>query len=104
MTEPTDAEIIALCGSREFSTIGAVREALRRWGTPPAVADAARLKALHAAVTAIYLDDSSDFKSALGAVVRHLDPALAGDLLAWPKRAYDISLARLDAALKQGGA
>lgn len=38
MTEPTDAEIIALCGSREFSTIGAVREALRRWGTPPAVA------------------------------------------------------------------
>ena len=66
--------------------------------------DAARLKALHAAVTAIYLDDSSDFKSALGAVVRHLDPALAGDLLAWPKRAYDISLARLDAARKQGGA
>ena len=38
MTEPTDAEIIALCGSREFSTIGVVREALRRWGTPPAVA------------------------------------------------------------------
>lgn len=37
MTEPTDAEIIALCGSREFSTIGAVREALRRWGTPPGV-------------------------------------------------------------------
>ena len=66
--------------------------------------DAARLEALHAAVTAIYLDDSSDFKSALGAVVRHLDPALAGDLLAWPKRAYDISLARLDAARKQGGA
>lgn len=41
MTEPTDAEIIALCGSREFSTIGAVREALRRWGTPPAVAGGA---------------------------------------------------------------
>ena len=38
MTEPTDAEIIALLGSRQFSTIGAVREALRRWGTPPAVA------------------------------------------------------------------
>ncbi len=64
--------------------------------------DAARLKALHAAVTAIYLDGGSDFKSALGAVVRHLDPKLAGDLLAWPKRAYDISLARLDAARKQG--
>ena len=41
MTEPTDAEIIALCGSRQFSTIGAVREALRRWGTPPAVAGGA---------------------------------------------------------------
>ena len=38
MTEPTDAEIIALMGDRQFSTIGAVREALRRWGTPPAVA------------------------------------------------------------------
>ena len=38
MTEPTDAEIIALLGDRQFSTIGAVREALRRWGTPPAVA------------------------------------------------------------------
>ena len=35
MTEPTDAEIIALLGDRQFSTIGAVREALRRWGTPP---------------------------------------------------------------------
>ena len=34
MTEPTDEEIIALLG--KFSTIGAVREALRRWGTPPA--------------------------------------------------------------------
>lgn len=66
--------------------------------------DAARLEALHAAVTAIYLDDSSDFKSALGAVVRHLDPKLAGDLLAWPKRAFDISQARLAAARKQGGA
>ena len=38
MTEPTDAELIALLGDRQFSTIGAVREALRRWGTPPAVA------------------------------------------------------------------
>lgn len=38
MTTPTDAEIIALLGDRQFSTIGAVREALRRWGTPPAVA------------------------------------------------------------------
>ena len=36
MTKPTDAEIIALLGDRQFSTIGAVREALRRWGTPPA--------------------------------------------------------------------
>ena len=35
MTEPTDAELIALLGDRQFSTIGAVREALRRWGTPP---------------------------------------------------------------------
>ena len=34
MTEPTDAELIALLGDRQFSTIGAVREALRRWGTP----------------------------------------------------------------------
>jgi len=41
MTEPTDAEIIALLGSRQFTTIGAVREALRRWGTPPAVAGGA---------------------------------------------------------------
>ncbi len=39
MTEPTDAELIALLGDRQFSTIGAVREALRRWGTPPAVAE-----------------------------------------------------------------
>ena len=38
MTEPTDAELIALLGDRQFSTIGAVREALRRWGAPPAVA------------------------------------------------------------------
>ena len=38
MTEPTDAELIALLGDRQFTTIGAVREALRRWGTPPAVA------------------------------------------------------------------
>ena len=37
MTEPTDAELIALLGDRQFSAIGAVREALRRWGTPPAV-------------------------------------------------------------------
>lgn len=37
MTEPTDAELIALLGDRQFSTIGAVREALRRWGTPPVV-------------------------------------------------------------------
>ena len=36
MTGPTDAELIALLGDRQFSTIGAVREALRRWGTPPA--------------------------------------------------------------------
>ena len=35
MTEPTDAELIALLGDRQFNTIGAVREALRRWGTPP---------------------------------------------------------------------
>ncbi len=35
MTEPTDAELIALLGDRQFSSIGAVREALRRWGTPP---------------------------------------------------------------------
>ena len=34
MTEPTDAELIALLGDRQFSSIGAVREALRRWGTP----------------------------------------------------------------------
>ena len=38
MTESTDAELIALLGDRQFSSIGAVREALRRWGTPPAVA------------------------------------------------------------------
>ena len=37
MAEPTDAELIALLGDRQFSTIGAVREALRRWGTPPVV-------------------------------------------------------------------
>ena len=37
MTEPTDAELIALLGDRQFSSIGAVREALRRWGTPAPV-------------------------------------------------------------------
>ena len=42
MTEPIDAEIIALCGSREFSTIGAVREALRRWGTHTRMRDDGR--------------------------------------------------------------
>ena len=34
MTEPTDAELIALLGDRQFSSITAVREALRRWGQP----------------------------------------------------------------------
>ena len=61
--------------------------------------DVAREQALHAAVAAIYFDDSSDYKSALGTVVRHLDPALAGELLGHPKAAYDKSLARVDAAM-----
>ena len=34
MTEPTEEEIIALLGDRQFSSITAVREALRRWGQP----------------------------------------------------------------------
>jgi hypothetical protein len=45
-------------------------------------------KALHAAVSALYFDDSSDFKSALGSVVRHLDPVLASELLGTPGTAY----------------
>lgn len=66
----------------------------------PATSAAAlsNVQALHAAVAAIYFDDNSDFRSALGAVVRHLDPALAGELLGSPKAAYDEACARLDTA------
>lgn len=56
-----------------------------------------RVKALHAAVAALYFDDSSDFRSSLGAVVRHLDADLAGDLLCHPKAAYDKACAMLAA-------
>ena len=31
---PTDAEIVALLGDRRYSTVGAVREAITRWGQP----------------------------------------------------------------------
>lgn len=55
-------------------------------------------EALHVAVSAIYFDESADYKSALGAVVRHLDSELAGELLCAPKAAYDKSLALLAAA------
>ena len=47
------------------------------------------LLALDAAVSALYFDDSSDFRSGLGAVIRHLDPQIAGEMLAHPKAAYD---------------
>lgn len=59
--------------------------------------DAARLKALHAAVSALYFDDSSDFRSTLGSVIRHLDPALAGDMLGNSKVAYDKVCAAMSA-------
>jgi len=65
--------------------------------------EAGKLKALHAAISAIYFDDSSDFRSALGSVVRHLDPALAGELLGSPKAAYDQVSAAIRAA-QEGGA
>lgn len=55
-------------------------------------------KALHAAVAAIYFDDSSDYRSALGSVVRYLDADLAGELLSSPKAAYDKACAMLAAA------
>lgn len=35
---PSDAEIVALLGDPKYSTIGAVREAVARWGQPQAVA------------------------------------------------------------------
>jgi len=38
-TEPTDDEIIALLGDRKFSSVEAVREALRRWGQPSGAGD-----------------------------------------------------------------
>jgi len=53
---------------------------------------------LHTAVTAVYFDDSSDFRTALLSVVRHLDPVLAGELLGSPKSAYDQACARLETA------
>lgn len=54
--------------------------------------------ALEAAVSALYFEDSSKYRAALGKVVRMIDPALAGDLLSYPKSAYDQTTARLDAA------
>ena len=54
--------------------------------------------ALHAAVAALYFDDSSDFRSALGSVVRHLDPDFAFELLCSPKVAYDKACAMIAAA------
>jgi hypothetical protein len=46
-------------------------------------------QALHAAVSALYFDDGSKFRAALGTVIRHLDPAIAGDVLCNPKTAFD---------------
>ena len=48
-----------------------------------------RLKALEAAVSALYFDEGSDFRAALGSVIRYLDERLAGDMLCHPKAAYD---------------
>lgn len=56
------------------------------------------VRALHAAVAAIYFDDSSDFRSALGSVVRYLDAELAGECLGNPKAAYDKVCAMLAAS------
>lgn len=53
------------------------------------------LKALQAAVAALYFDDSSDYQSALWSVAQNLDPVLAGVLLDNPKSAYDQACARL---------
>lgn len=55
-------------------------------------------RALHAAVAALYFDDSADFRSALGSVVRYLDAELAGVMLGSPKAAYDKVCAMLVAA------
>ncbi len=67
--------------------------------TPPAAQPAheptSHLLALDAAVSALYFDDGSDFRSALGAVIRHLDPKLAGEMLTHPKAVYDQVKARL---------
>ncbi|SFF15181.1 DUF4406 domain-containing protein [Paracidovorax wautersii] len=77
-------------------------------GEAQAEEDARIAHALHAAVSAIYFDDSSTFKSALGRVVHAIDPALAGELLCYPKDAFDKSAAREAASMaafsKEGGA
>lgn len=54
---------------------------------PPNVAEA-----LHAAVAAIYFDDSSDFRGALWNVVRALDPKIADLLENDESAAYDATL------------
>lgn len=48
---PTDAEIVALMGDPRYSTIGAVREAISRWGAQPTPSSAAEF-ALQALVAA----------------------------------------------------
>lgn len=65
--------------------------------------DVARAKAIHAAVSALYFDDSADFRSALGAVVRHLDARLAGEFLGSPKAAYDTACEMLAASQSKNG-
>ncbi|MFN9471036.1 hypothetical protein [Acidovorax sp.] len=72
---------------------GAAHDALQGVpGEPPRLYDA-----LHEAVAAIYFDDSSKFRSALGCVVRYLDPGLASELMFHPKAAFDHSLLLRDA-------
>jgi hypothetical protein len=62
-------------------------------------------QALHAAVSALYFDDGSKFRAALGTVIRHLDPAIAGDVLCNPKMAFDKTSAMIAAAttVREGG-
>ncbi|WP_137923910.1 hypothetical protein [Cupriavidus sp. 2SB] len=59
---------------------------------------ACQAEALHSAVAAIYFADSSDYLSALWSVVQNLAPDLVHELREYPKRAFDQSMSRVEAA------
>ena len=50
-----------------------------------------KARALHTAVAAIYLDDSSDYRSALWDVIKELDPYIYELLANNEKRAFKLS-------------